>query len=222
MDCSKMIVLIPAYEPNENMIELLKELKKFDLNIVVVNDGSGSLYRDIFEEACKYAKVLEHTVNKGKGRALKTGLKYISGAFKGKYVVVTMDCDGQHKVRDAIKLYEYVINNPKKLVLGKRLRSNKTPLRSRLGNSITRFVYRLATGLDVYDTQTGLRAFSNELIPFMLDVDGERFEYEMNVLLKCVVNKIEIKELEIETVYIDNNSHSHFKTIRDSILVYKQ
>ena len=132
-----------------------------------------------------------------------------------------MDCDGQHTIKDAKKLIEEVINNKNTLVLGKRIRSEKTPLRSRIGNFITRFVYKIGTGLDIYDTQTGLRVFSNKLIDYMLGVDGNRFEYEMNVLLRCAKDKITIKEIVIETIYIDNNSKSHFNGIKDSYIIYK-
>lgn len=220
--CNKVIVLIPAYEPTMVLIDLLKRLKKEMLDVVVVNDGSCEEYNEVFDKVGKYASLVKHDVNRGKGAALKTGLNYIKDKYKDNYVVVTMDCDGQHSTRDALKIGKYALEHKEELVLGKRVRSSKTPLRSRLGNAITRFFYRITTGLDVYDTQTGLRAFSNELVNFMLDVEGERFEYEMNVLLKCSLNKIKIKEIEIETIYIDNNSHSHFKAVRDSILVYGQ
>jgi len=222
MNYNKKIVLIPAYEPTLNMINLLKELKKNNFEIIVVDDGSGISFKNIFNKAKKYATVLTHEINKGKGRALKTGLNYIKNNMDSNYIVVTMDCDGQHKVSDAIKLCEYCSNNSKKLILGKRLRNKKIPLRSKLGNSITRIVYKFLTGLDVYDTQTGLRAFSDKLIPFMLKTKGDRFEYEMNVLLKCPKSKIEIDEVEIETIYIENNSHSHFNTLKDSVLIYKE
>lgn len=218
----KIIVLIPAYEPSLSFVDLLKELKKQDLKVIVVDDGSGKDYQDIFKSASKYAHVISYDENQGKGRALKTGLDYIYKKYKKDYVVVTMDCDGQHSIKDALNISEYALKNKDTLVLGKRIRNEKTPLRSKVGNAMTRFFYRVTTSLDVYDTQTGLRAFSTSLIPFMLDIEGERFEYEMNVLLKCAISKMKIKELEIETIYIDNNSHSHFKTIRDSILVYKQ
>ena len=218
----RLVILIPSYEPTVEFLDLLKELKKTKLEVIVVNDGSDFNYDEIFKEAKKYAKVLKHEVNKGKGAALKTGLKYIDENKKEDYIVVTMDSDGQHTIKDALKIGNYVNEEPDTLVLGKRLRSKKTPLRSRIGNGITRFVYRITTGLDVYDTQTGLRAFSKKLVPFMLEIEGERFEYEMNVLLKCSSNKIKIKEIEIETIYIDNNSHSHFSTVKDSILVYKE
>lgn len=217
----KVVVLIPAYEPSSSMIELLKGLKKNNLEIIVVNDGSSNEYDKVFYNASKYGTVLKHDINKGKGKALKTGLEYINKNIKDKYIVVTVDCDGQHKISDALNLCEYIEQNPKHLVIGKRIRNKKVPLRSMLGNTITRSIYYLSTGLDIYDTQTGLRAFSNELVPLMLSINGDRFEYEMNVLLECPFNNIKIKEIEIETIYIDKNSHSHFKTIRDSFLIYK-
>lgn len=218
----KKIALIPSYEPTKELTNLILELKENKFEIIIVNDGSSEKYDSIFENCSKYVKVLKHDINKGKGAALKTGLDYIIKKYIKDYVVVTMDCDGQHKVEDAIKICNYASSNPNTLVLGKRLRSNKTPLRSRLGNSITRFFYRLVTKIDVYDTQTGLRAFTDKLVSFMLDVEGDRFEYEMNVLLRCASSKIKIKEIEIQTIYINKNSGSHFNTIKDSILVYKQ
>lgn len=176
------IAIIPAYEPDEKMLPLLKELKENNYEIIVIDDGSGPSYKKIFAEAKQYAHLLVHEVNKGKGAALKTAFSYIEKHYK-EYYIVTLDCDGQHRIKDANKLLKYLETHPKELVLGKRLRGEKTPLRSKLGNSITRAVYRLITRVDVYDTQTGLRAFTNELMPYMLNVPGERFEYEMNMLL---------------------------------------
>lgn len=218
----KIIILIPAYEPTIQFIELLKKLKKEKLNTVVVNDGSDNTYDEIFNKAKDYATILNHDVNKGKGRALKTGIEYINKKYKKDYVIITMDCDGQHTIKDALKLGEYTLNHNQELVTGKRIRNEKTPLRSKLGNAITRFVYRTITGLDVYDTQTGLRAFSNKLTPLMLEIEGERFEYEMNVLLTCSSRKIKITEIQIDTIYIENNSGSHFHSIKDSFKIYKE
>ena len=219
---NKLIILIPAYEPTKDFIQLLKDIKKSNVTTIVVNDGSNSKYDEIFEEVSKYAKVLNHEINQGKGIALKTGIKYIDDIFKENYTIITMDCDGQHTIKDALKLGEYSINNPSELVSGKRLRDKKIPLRSKIGNSITRFVFKNITKLDIYDTQSGLRAFSKELVPLMLKTSGDRYEYEMNVLLNCSKNKVKITELPIETIYIDNNSNSHFKTIKDSFKIYKR
>ena len=132
-----------------------------------------------------------------------------------------MDCDGQHRVEDALKIAALASKNLEKLIIGKRVRDKKVPLRSKLGNAITRFFYRLITHIDVYDTQSGLRAFSSKLIPFMLNVDGSRFEYEMNVLLACSKEKIKIKEIDIETIYIEGNKGTHFNAVVDSFKIYK-
>lgn len=215
------VVLIPAYEPDEKLIKLVNELKENKYQIVVVNDGSGKEYNKIFDQIKKDSKVIEYDQNQGKGHALKTGLKYIQETYSNA-IIVTMDADGQHTVKDANKLCEYVKSNPKQIALGSRFRSNKTPLRSKIGNTITMIVFKLMTGSKIYDTQTGLRAFSSSLLPYLLSIEGNRYEYEMNVLLNLNRNKIKSKEIPIEVIYIDNNKASHFKTIRDSYLIYKE
>ncbi len=215
----KYIALIPAYEPDENLEKVVKELKKKKFEIIVVNDGSDDSYNKFFD-ACN-TKVISYNKNQGKGYALKTGLKYIKEHFDD-YIVVTMDSDGQHTVKDATKLCKYIEKHPKELVLGKRIRNEKTPLRSKLGNAITRFIFRLISGQDIYDTQTGLRAFTKDVLDYHLQTEGNRFEYEMNILLNAKNNNIKISEIEIETIYIDKNSKSHFNTIKDSYRVYKE
>ncbi len=217
----KFVALIPSYEPDEKLIEVVKQLSKSDFEIIVVNDGSNDSFKSVFERASKYAKVLGYDENKGKGYALKLGLSYISNNYEN-VIVVTMDSDGQHTVKDALKLCKLACKNKDTIILGKRLRGDKTPLRSKIGNGITRFFFRMITGCDIYDTQTGLRAFNSDLIPFLLKVDGDRFDYEMNVLLDAYKNKIILKEENIAVIYEDNNKGSHFRTIRDSYLIYKQ
>ena len=218
----RKIALIPSLEPDNKLINLTEELHNNNFDIIVVNDGSSKEFDHIFNKAKKYACVLSYKTNKGKGYALKHGIKYIKENYKEPYIIITMDSDGQHKVDDAIKLCNYVINNPNELVIGKRIRSKKTPLRSRFGNAITKLVYFLTTKVNVYDTQTGLRSFTNHLVDFLLNVNGNRFEYEMNVLLLAPKENIKITEIEIETIYIDNNSKSHFNTFKDSLRVYKE
>ena len=217
----RKIALIPAYEPDERLIQLSKELYNREFELVIVDDGSGIKYYDIFKECKKIAQVISYDENKGKGYALKIGLKYIKKEFNN-FVVVTIDSDGQHRVEDAEKLSVFAMENKDTLVLGMRKRDKKVPIKSKLGNSITRFIYKLSTHLDVYDTQTGLRAFSEELIDMLIKIDGEKYEYEMNVLLNLARNKIKIKEIEIQTIYIENNKGSHFNVVKDSIKIYKE
>lgn len=217
----KRVAVVPAYKPSVKMLELLDELVKNKYDVVLVDDGSGDNYKKIFKRSLEYATVLRHEVNKGKGAALKTAFRYIKDNYDD-CGIVTVDCDFQHRIVDANKLIESLDSNPDKLIIGKRIRSGKTPLRSRIGNAITRAIYRIVTGVDVYDTQSGLRAFSSKLIDFMLEVNGCRFEYEMNVLLACASNSIKVREVTIETIYINDNKGSHFKAFRDSFRIYGQ
>lgn len=215
------IILIPAYEPDNKLIKLVKELSKEKYNMVIVDDGSGTNYHDIFSKCDKYSHIISYKENQGKGFALKTGLKYIKENHKEPFIVVTMDCDGQHTIKDAKKLIEECIKKDNILYLGKRMRSSKTPIKSMIGNSISRFIYKTVAGLDIYDTQTGLRVFSNKLIDYLIEIEGNRFEYEMNVLLSCAKDKVKMKEIEITTIYEDNNRGTHFNPIKDSYRIYK-
>lgn len=216
------IALIPAYMPDPILLDILRQLQAEEFHIVVVDDGSGSNYVTLFEEASCFATVLTHDVNQGKGAALKTGLSYIQSNLSHNSVIVTLDADGQHSVEDALKLCKFARQYPDELILGSRKRKGKVPLRSQFGNTVTRFVYRISTGLKIYDTQTGLRAFHSKLLPEMLSVSGERYEYEMNVLLNFARRDIPIREVEIRTIYIEKNSSSHFHVMRDSYRIYKE
>ena len=218
----KKIALIPAYQPTEELLPFLESLTGAGFTSVVVDDGSGQDYAPIFEEAATCAAVLTHDVNRGKGCALKTGLGYIHEHFSESSVIVTLDADGQHALDDAVKICDASKRNPGTLILGSRNFGNNVPLRSRFGNLVTRAVYRVTTGTHVSDTQTGLRAFDGSLIPFLLKIPGERYEYEMNVLLACSREKIPIWEIGIRTIYINNNASSHFDTVKDSCRVYRE
>ena len=215
------IALIPAYEPADELLNLVVQLNDAHFRIVLVDDGSGENYRRIFSAAKRFADVLIHETNRGKGCALKTGLAFIKRHWDENSIVVTLDADGQHSVADAIKVADAAANDPGSLVLGCRRFCGDVPKRSRFGNSVTRFVYRTVTGITVSDTQTGLRAFDASLIPFMLEIDGDRYEYEMNVLLTCAKCKVPMREIEIATIYFDNNSGSHFSTLKDSFIIYR-
>ena len=218
----KKLALIPAYMPTQAMLPMLDELEENGFESIVVNDGSGNVFDEFFEKVREKALVIDHPVNFGKGVALRTGLTYISGHIVTPYVVVTLDADGQHLVSDAVKVCERVMECPDALVLGCREFDGKVPLKSKLGNGITKVVYRLATGVSVSDTQTGLRGFSDRLIKRLLAIEGDRYEYETNMLMSLARDGCRILEVPIKTIYIDDNSSSHFDPIKDSVKIYKE
>lgn len=235
---NRYIALIPAYEPDAKLAGLVTELKRKGFDIVVVDDGSGEAYAEIFGQAALDAAVLTHSENRGKGAALKTGMGYISrymaytesvltagGAVSvsGRdAVIVTVDADGQHLPEDVLRIAQIAELRSDALVIGSRALKENVPPRSRFGNAVTRHVYSMATGVPVHDTQTGLRAFRRSMIPRLLEIKGERYEYEINMLLELASEGVPIIEEEIETVYEDGNSCSHFSTIKDSVRIYKE
>ena len=114
-----------------------------------------------------------------------------------------------------------LIRDDSRLVLGSRnFNSPDIPARSSFGNKLTSWVFAVMFGQKLMDTQTGLRGIPLKIVPSMLRISGERFEYEMNMLIECRKQKIEIYEIPIETIYIDENSSSHFNPVIDSVKIY--
>ena len=221
MESRRIYALIPAYQPNRTLAGLVRDLDKEGQRVIVVDDGSGPDYGALFTVCGERSLVLRHETNRGKGAALKTGLTWLRENVPGPYTVVTLDADGQHTASDTVKVAQAAEEDPAALVLGSRRQGRGCPLRSRFGNGVTRLVYRAAARTSVYDTQTGLRAFSSRLVSTLLAVPGERYEYEMNVLLRMAEADIPIREVPIETIYLDGNRSSHFNTLRDSWRIYR-
>ncbi len=219
----RQFALIPAYKPNENLISFIQSLETRGLEVVVVNDGSGEDYLPLFHKIQEQslATVIHLEKNQGKGAALKAGLSYLN-TVNDDFQVITLDADGQHTLQDALFLLQKSLENEGSLLLGSRAQSKDSPLRSRIGNYITKKVFSLTTGVKVEDTQTGMRAFSKQLIPKLLKIQGNRYEYEMNMLLDFAKEGIPIREYPIETIYINDNEESHFDTVKDSIRIYSQ
>lgn len=223
-DNTQRIALIPAYKPDKKMISTVKELTKNGFSVIVVNDGSGCKYAEIFREAEKYSEVLIHIRNKGKGAALRTGIEYIKKYFVPPYSIVTVDADGQHSVEDAVLVCNTAISQPDCLILGSRGFNGgaKVPLRSRIGNRLTSIVFLFSSGRYVRDTQTGLRGFTDRAVDKMLSIEGDRYEYEMNVLMNYARSGMNIVEVPICTIYLDGNSSSHFDPVKDSARIYRE
>ena len=216
-----VIVLIPAYKPDERLISLTRELREQGLNVMLVDDGGQEAYAAIFEQCRELgAHVAVHAVNLGKGRALKTGINAALLAWPELEGIVTADADGQHTPRDIVRLIDALREHPNALVLGSRQFTGEVPFKSRWGNRITRFVYALASGVHVGDTQTGLHTLPRCALEEMMRIDGERYEYEMNVLLKLRDMKLTVFEVPIETIYINDNAGSHFNPVRDAFRIY--
>jgi glycosyltransferase involved in cell wall biosynthesis len=216
-------VLIPAWQPEELLGALIRSLREYGCEaVVLVDDGSTLDRRAIFDSLSELSGVtlIRHAVNLGKGRALKSGLNFFLTNYPSYTGVVTADADGQHAVQDIIRVADELHRSASGVVLGARSLGGDVPLRSRFGNVLTRYIFRFLAGHKVSDTQTGLRGFSSSLVPELLDLPGEKYEYEMSVLAYLCRRRLPLLEIPIETVYIEGNRSSHFDPIRDSMRIY--
>jgi glycosyltransferase involved in cell wall biosynthesis len=217
-------IIIPSLNPDNQLEKLLHALINVGfLNIVLVNDGSKNTYRTFFDNAQKNynCKVITHSVNLGKGRALKSAFNFILNELPQCIGAITVDADGQHSVLDTIKCAKTLLENPDSLIMGCRsFKKGKIPFRSKFGNTMTSISVKLFCGISISDTQTGLRGIPRGFMKKLMNVKGERYDYEMNMLLTAREHAVLLKEVPIETIYIENNSASHFNPIWDSLQIY--
>ena len=222
----KVMMLIPALNPPDNLIAYVDELISDGFgSILLVDDGSSEKFKRIFDELGKRKEctVFRHAVNLGKGRALKNGINHFLNLENlDEYAgIITVDSDGQHAVADVKNVRDALLTNPDALHLGSRnFNLSHVPPKSKFGNKLTSMVFHLLYGMKLGDTQTGLRAIPTAMVPSFIDLAGERFEYEMNMLIECSMKKVSVKEIEIRTIYFDSNSETHFNPITDSLAIY--
>ena len=218
---ANVVMLIPAYKPEGVLLELVEELRSKGLGpLVVVDDGSGPEFEPIFQQLEGKVELLRHPQNRGKGGALKTAMSYIQQHFPDVCGCTTLDADGQHRVDDVVRVTRELQQHPDSLILGVRsFTRSGVPLLSRVGNLVTRFVFFALVGRFIRDTQTGLRAIPLSFFPELIALEPDRYEYELEVLLAC--RKKKLRQLTIETVYIDQNRSSHFSPVKDSLRIYQ-
>lgn len=214
----KILIIIPAYNPDFHLVQLVQELKKLGNQIIVVDDGSEN--KDYFKQINNDAVIITHDKNRGKGRALKTAFEYVLKKYPKCIGVVTADADGQHMVQDIQNIKNALQKNPNKFILGVRdFKQNQVPIKNKLGNYGSNILFYLKTRKKLKDTQSGLRGIPEHMLKQMVEIKGERFEYEIN-MLQNIVNKIAIEQVEICTIY-SKKIKSNYKPITHSIQIIK-
>jgi glycosyltransferase involved in cell wall biosynthesis len=218
----RFFIVIPALNPDERLITLIQELKSVNeaLRFIVIDDGSteGKAVFDVLYNLADVT-VLTHSGNLGKGRALKTAAAYLIEHYPDAGMI-TADADGQHTAADILRVLYGADLHPDMLTLGVRnFHSNAVPRRSKIGNKLSAGVFKLLTGRELNDTQTGLRGIPVSYMDMLQNVDGDRYEFEMNTLFECVAAGIAFNLIEITTVYEAGNK-SNFHTVRDAKRIY--
>ena len=202
-----MIILIPAYKPDQSLVRFVRALREQDpdTEILIIDDGSGSTYAPIFTELrIDGVTVQAHPVNKGKGAALRTGIDWVK-ANRPDEVIVTADADGQHLPRDifrvGVRTETAAVAGQRSIILGVRTKPDPN------------------AGEEA-DTQTGLRGFTPQILDWLLQIPGDKYEYEFSMLLRATRADVELVQVPIVKVYEPGNPTSHFRPLQDSALIY--
>lgn len=223
-------VIVPSLDPDEKLLRVIRGIAEAGFaRLILVNDGSKPENTVWFEKAAELAlekglrvEVLRHAKNLGKGRGLKNAFNHYLCDTDGSVGVVTADGDDQHTTADIVRCAQALLKQPDTIFLGCRNFSLEgIPARSRFGNRMTSLMFRMACGMKLSDTQTGLRAIPNTCLSAFLDLEGERFEYETNMLLEMKRRQMPYAEVSIDTVYIEENKSSHFRPLIDSMRILR-
>ena len=217
----KIAVLLPVYNPDEKFLQLVEDLSKRGFKVVACNDGSKESCDEYFRRARAFADVIGYKDNKGKGYALKRGFEYIGNNLADEVdYIVTADSDGQHAIED-IERVAKLTRKTDGIVLGMRDLSERIPIKSRIGNDMSKFVYTIVTGVHLRDNQSGLRGFPVRLCQWLQDIPGNKYEYELNVLVTAHKEGMKVTGIDIKTIYENNNKNTHFKPIKDTFRIQR-
>ena len=218
-------IVLPSLDPDKKFSAVVKKLIENGFeNIIIVDDGSDEEHQCFFADAEAYPQchVIHHGVNKGKGRALKTAFSYALNHYEELSGVITIDGDGQHLTEDIIKCGNLMLEKNDKVILGSRdFNQEDVPPRSVAGNKSMSRMFKLFFDIDINDTQTGLRAIPMQYLKSFINIDGERFEYETNMLLMMKRWGIDFIECPIATVYDSEDYSSHYHALKDTARVGK-
>lgn len=217
----KTAVLLPVLNPDEKFLHLVEDLFNLGFKVVAVNDGSIERCDEYFKKASPYADVIGYKENKGKGYALKRGFEYIGNNLSEEVdYIVTADSDGQHAIEDIVRVAN-LTRKTDSIVLGMRDLSEKIPIKSRIGNDLSKVVYTIVTGVFLKDNQSGLRGFPARLCMWFQDIPGNKYEFELNVLATAHKEGMKIYGIDIKTIYENNNKNTHFRPIKDTVRIQK-
>lgn len=217
-------VLIPAYRPKWGLPQYVNELLKNEIaHVLVIDDGNEPEYDALFQQLAEFERctVITHPENRGKGAGLKTGFRYFLDHFSDLAGIVTADADGQHLIKDVINVGECLVKRTDGFVLGTRDFDRKSvPTRSFIGNNFTSRAIRLLFGMYIQDTQTGLRGIVTKELPWLIQLPGDHFDYEMTMLIQLIKQKKRIIRFDIEAVYEDEHV-SYYNTYEDTVRIAK-
>lgn len=209
----KCSVIIPTYNNSGTLASVINGVLKYTDRIIVVNDGSNDLTAEILEQF-RNITVVTHEKNKGKGIALRTGFK--KAIEMGFRYAITIDSDGQHNPGDLPKFIEKIETAPDSMIVGARnMEQSSVPGKSSFGHKFSNFWYKVETGIDLPDTQSGYRLYPIEKLRSIRYITN-RFEFEIEVIVRAAWAGLNVTSVPVSVIYFPKETRvSHFRPLQD-------
>ncbi|NOZ90085.1 MAG: glycosyltransferase family 2 protein [Epsilonproteobacteria bacterium] len=212
---NRVVIVIPIYNNPESIKKVVEDTLNLNLPIIVVDDGSNIDVNTLLDNH-KNLTILRHSTNQGKGQAILTGTKE---AKKRDFEhIITIDADGQHYPSEIKKMLPLLEENS--IIIGNRIFKEDVPNSSKFGRAFSNFWIFVETGKWLTDTQSGFRAYPISILD--LDLTHNRYDFEIEVIVKHIWNRGDIKEVPIEVYYPPKGTRvSHFDKVQDNIRLSK-
>ena len=222
----KIVVCIPAYNPTRSLILLLEKLKKYPFSrIVIVNDGSDSKSDKVFEKAAtiENVNILHLKQNGGKGKAIKNALHYIMKNIPSIKGVLTCGADGQHEVKDIIKVAKTSRIFLDGIILGMRdFNSEHISVIHRIHSHTLALLFKLLFKKRIVDFQSGLRFLPYHQLSWIKSCPGDSYRFDTNILIDAIRRKVPIYELPIGRVRMSQSSFLQYDEVINPKLITAQ
>jgi glycosyltransferase involved in cell wall biosynthesis len=206
-------VIIPTYNNEQTLADVIRDVAKYTPNIIIVNDGSTDSTPELLKAFPQY-DVVSHMPNRGKGMALRQGMKH--AAIKGYVYAITIDSDGQHFADDIPVFIDAIEKEPGALLVGARnLTQENMPRKNTFGNKFSNFWFRLETGINLPDTQSGYRLYPLNKLKGVRYFSA-KYEFEIEVMVKAAWKGVKVMPVNIRVFYAEKGKRvSHFRPFKD-------
>lgn len=222
---SRIPVIIPAYRPNQSLIRFVRNLNDRNVrDIVIVDDGSGETFRNIFAQLYNEygCTIIEHAVNLGRGRALKSGFNALLSRRDPNMIgCVITDCYGSYSTEDVTRIIDGLEKNSNKLIIGARILDESLMSKSsRVGNKVQRKSYHSLLGINVTDCQSVLRAIPVDYMQKLMNTSGEGYVFDTNMIIDTKKYNVGVMEIPVKTRYSQRRTHQEMRTFKDNFPIY--
>lgn len=198
----KTLIIIPCYNHGKHLPSVISDVRRYCSDVLVVDDGSTDNSTQVINKI-NHIEVIEHTINRGKGAALKTGFRY---ALDNNYAaVITLDADGQHSARHIPDFINTGLDHD--LVIGSRMHNVACmPLIRQFSNKASSYIISLRAGQPIYDSQSGYRLIKKDLLKNIFLADNG-YQMETEMIIKAARSGFKIGHVNIDSIYADEKSH---------------